>query len=127
MLSLSDPLGGTFKLLGVTVDSGLHMAESISELVSAASWKLRTLLRTRRFYTDADLVVLYKPHLLSYLEYRTPAIYHATRAILRRLDYVQTRFLKDVGVSGVLWKARRAPGTVLGLSWGLLEVCRRLS
>ena len=77
------------------------MAESISELVSAAGWKLRTLLRTRRFYTDADLVVLYKAHLLSYLEYRTPAIYHATRAILCRLDAVQTRFLKDIGVDEV--------------------------
>ena len=63
--------------------------------------KLRTLLCTRRFYTDADLVVLYKAHLLSYLEYRTPAIYHATRAILRRLDAVQTRFLKDIGVDEV--------------------------
>ena len=78
VLSLSDPLGGTFKLLGVTFDPELSMAESVSELVSAAGWKLRTLLRTRRFYTDADLVVLYKAHLLSFLEYRTPAIYHAT-------------------------------------------------
>ena len=91
-------MGGTFKLLGVTFDSDLSMAESISELVSAAGWKLRTLLRTRRFYTDADLVVLYKAHLLSYLEYRTPAIYHATQTILCRLDAVQTRFLKDIGV-----------------------------
>ena len=89
------------------------MAESISELVSAAGWKLRTLLRTRRFYTDADLVVLYKAHLLSYLEYRTPAIYHATRAILSRLDAVQTRFLKDVGVDEVtaLIKFHLAPLT----------------
>jgi len=101
VLSLTDPLGDTFKLLGVTFDSELSMAESISELVSAAGWKLRTLLRTRRFYTDADLVVLYKAHLLSYLEYRTPAIYHATRAILCRLDAVQTRFLKDIGVDEV--------------------------
>ena len=34
-------------------------------------------------------------------EYRTPAIYHATRAILCRLDAVQTRFLKDIGVDEV--------------------------
>ena len=101
MLSLSDPLGGSFKLLGVTFDTELAMADSISELVSAAGWKLRTLLRTRRFYTDADLVVLYKAHLLSFLEYRTPAVYHATRAILRRLDAVQSRFLKDIGVDEV--------------------------
>ena len=38
---------------------------------------------------------------MSYLEYRTPAIYHATRAILRRLDTVQTRFLKVIGVDEV--------------------------
>ena len=77
------------------------MAGAISEIVSAAGWKLRTLLRTRRFYSDADLIVLYKAHLLSYLEYRTPAIYHATRAVISRLDAVQTRFLRDVGVDDV--------------------------
>ena len=77
------------------------MACAISEIVSAAGWKLRTLLRTRRFYTDADLVVLYKAHLLSFLEYRTPAIYHATRALLDRLDAVQSHFLRDIGVDEV--------------------------
>ena len=101
MLSLSDPEGNSFKLLGVPFDTGLSMACAISEIVSAAGWKLRTLLRTRRFYTDADLVVLYKAHLLSYLEYRTPAIYHASRAVLARLDAVQSRFLRDVGVNEV--------------------------
>ena len=77
------------------------MADAISELVSAAGWKLRTLIRTRRFYTDADLVVLYKAHLLSFLEYRTPAVYHATRVCLRRLEAVQSGFLKDIGVAEV--------------------------
>jgi len=101
VLSLSDPLGGPFKLLGVTFDTELSMTDAVSELVSAAGWKLRTLLRTRRFYTDADLIVLYKAHLLSFLEYRTPALYHATRTVLRRLDAVQTRFLKDIGVDEV--------------------------
>ena len=67
-----------------------------------ALWKgLRVVGRSRGLYTDSDLVVLYKSHLLSYLEYRTPAIYHATRAVLCRLDAVQTRFLKDIGVDEV--------------------------
>ena len=101
VLSLSDLLGGVFKLLGVTFDTELSMAEAVADLVAAAGWKLRTLLRTRRFYTDADLVVLYKAHLLSFLEYRTPAIYHATRKFLCRLDAVQTRFLKDIGIDEV--------------------------
>ena len=57
VVSVSDPSGDNFKLLGVTFDPELTMADAISESVSAAGWKLRTLIRTRRFYTDADLVV----------------------------------------------------------------------
>ena len=51
------------------------------------------------FYTDAGLVKLYKAHLLSYLEYRTAAIYHAKREVLWILDRVQQRFLEDVCVN----------------------------
>jgi hypothetical protein len=101
VLSLSDPVGGNFRLLGVPFDTELSMVSAVSEIVSSAGWKLRTLLRTRRFYTDADLIVLYKAHLLSYLEYRTPAIYHATRTVLKRLDAVQARFLRDIGVDDI--------------------------
>ena len=92
MLSTSDSEGSSFKLLGVPFDTELSMAYAVSELVSSAGWTLRTLLRTRRFYTDADLIVPYKAHLPSYLEYRTPAIYHATRVVISRLDAVQNRF-----------------------------------
>jgi hypothetical protein len=101
ILSLSNSSFSTFKMLGVTFDSELSMSEAVSEIVTAAGWKLRTLLRTRRYYTDSDLIVLYKAHLLSFLEYRTPAVYHATRAVLNRLDSVQIKFLKNVGVDEV--------------------------
>jgi len=101
VLSLADPCGGDFKMLGVSFDVELSMAEAVEEIVIAASWKLRTLVRTRRFYTDADLIILYKAHLLSFIEYRTPALYHATRTVLNRLDDVQRHFLKDVGVDEV--------------------------
>ena len=74
------------------------MADAVAEVVTEAGWKLRTLLRTQRYYTDADLIVLYKSHVLSYLEYRTPAVYHATRSVLDKLDEVQRRFLRNVGV-----------------------------
>ncbi len=42
--------------------------------------------------------MLCKAHLLSYLEYRTAAVYHATRDVLKRLGGIQHRFLKDAGV-----------------------------
>jgi hypothetical protein len=98
VLQLAQPEGSSFKLLGVVFDDGLIMEMAVTEVVNEASWKLRTLLRTRRYYTDADLITLYKAHMLSFLEYRTPAIYHALRSILSRLDSVQSRFLRSVGV-----------------------------
>ncbi len=54
VLSLSDPFGNTFRLLGGPFDPELSMAEAVSEIVAAAGWKLRTLLRTRRHDTDSD-------------------------------------------------------------------------
>ena len=44
---------------------------------------------------------LYKAHALSYLEFRTPTIYHARREALSKLDTVQTRFLREAGVDEV--------------------------
>ena len=38
---------------------------------------------------------------LSFIEYRTPAIYHACDTVLHQLDHVQESFLKEVGVSEV--------------------------
>ena len=101
MLSLTDSVGDSFKLLGIIFDGALSMEEAVAEVVAEAGWKLRTLLRTRRYYTDADLIVLYKAHLLSFLEYRTPAVFHATREVLNKLDAVQPRFLRKAGLDEV--------------------------
>ena len=77
------------------------MTTAIDALITAAAWKMKMLLRTRRFYNSAELVILYKTNLLSYLEHRTPALYHARREMLVRLDQVQTRFLRDVGITAL--------------------------
>ena len=42
---------------------------------------------------------MYKSQLLSYLEYRTPAIYHACDSTLAPLDKFQDRYLKELGIS----------------------------
>jgi len=101
ILSLSEPEGDEFKVLGVLFDCQLTMTSAVDEVVTSAGWKMRTLLRTRRFYTSAEMVSLYKANVLPYLEYRTPAIYHGLRDVLARLDRVQTRFLRDAGVSEI--------------------------
>ena len=111
LLILVRPAGSNFKLLGVVFDDGLIMEMAVAEVVNEATWKLRTLLRTQRYYTDAHLIVLYKAHMLSFLGYRTPAVYHALRLILSRLDSVQSRFLRGIGVddSAALVEFRLAP------------------
>ena len=98
ILSKTEGFGPQFKILGVVFDSALTMASAVAELVTEASWKLKMLIKTRRYYNDAELVMLYKTQMLSFLEYRTPALYHATRDVLERLDNVQSRFLRDAGI-----------------------------
>ena len=90
--------GGSFRLLGCSFDGALTMLECISELAGEACWKLKTILRSQRFFNDSEMVRLYKSKLLSYIEYRTPAIFHACDTHLRRIDSIQDNFLADLGI-----------------------------
>jgi hypothetical protein len=83
IISATEAYGEDFKILGVEFDVMLSMRGAVDELTTDASWKLKMLIRSRRYYSDAELIVLYKAHLLSFVEYRTPVIYHATREVLR--------------------------------------------
>ena len=59
---------------------------------------MASILRTARFFTDGELVNIYKRTLLSYLEYRTAAIYHACDIILAPSDKFHNKFLTEVGI-----------------------------
>ena len=97
MLSHRWPQGEDFKLLGVQFDCKLAMDTAVHKLAGEAHWKLKTLLRAAQYHCDADLVLLYKSRLLGYLEYRTPALYHACDTTLKALDKVQEKLLRRVG------------------------------
>ena len=98
VVSRKDPCGDNFKLLGVVFDCRLLMDVAIQEVLAAIVWKARMLLRARRYYCTAELIHQYKAHILSFVEYRTAAIYHATSSLLCRLDKTQDRFLREIGV-----------------------------
>ena len=85
--------------MGILFDPQLNMHGAIDSLTAAAKWKLRTLLRTQRFFKSADLVHLYKARILSFMEYRTAAIYHGNSTALEQVDNVQRRLLKSAGIS----------------------------
>ena len=54
ILSLSEPVCDGFRILGVDFDAALETVDAVAGLVTDAGWKLRTLLRARRFCNDAD-------------------------------------------------------------------------
>ena len=87
------------KLLGVEFDNRLRMNVAVHKCARRAAWKTKSMLRSRRFYSDSDLIVLYKSHVLSYIEYRTAGIHVAASSVLRELDDVQTRFIRQFNMS----------------------------
>jgi hypothetical protein len=99
ILSRSDPFGTDFKLLGIIFDCKLEMENAVRFLNGKVKWKLQMLLRSRRSFPTEDLVTQYKQQVLTYIEYRTPAIYHATKTVLGRLDKLQDKFLRELGIS----------------------------
>ena len=91
IVSHAQPHGDSFKLLGICFDCKLRMDLDARDVVSQASWKLTTILRTRRFHGVSQLEQVYKSKVLSFVEYRTPAVFHTARTTLAGIDAVQRR------------------------------------
>ena len=80
-------------------DNRLRMNVAVHKCACRAAWKTKSLLRSRRFYSDSDLIMLYKSHVLSYIEYRTAGIHFASTSVLREIDDVQTRYIRQLNLS----------------------------
>ena len=111
ILNRRKPHGHCFVLLGVDFDTKLLMSDTVHKLANDCRWKVKAILRTRRFNTGVDLINLYKAQVLSLIEYRTAAIYHACETSLGELQNVQDRVLEAVGATAVdaLLNFRLAP------------------
>ena len=90
--------GEHFKILGVTFDAKLTMQTAALEISSRASWMLRSLIRTQRYFSMESLITLYKTNILSVLEYATPALYHAPPFMLWPIDRAQDTLLTELGL-----------------------------
>ena len=95
VVSRSDPHGADFRILGVMFDMKLRMHAAVHEVAVECAWKLTALLRSRRYHDVPRFMLLYKAQLLSYIECRTPAIYHAACSVLEPVDGIQQRFLRE--------------------------------
>ena len=72
----------------------MHLA--IASLATDAGWRLKALMKCRRFHSRNALVKLFKIQVLSYIESATPAIANAAPTLLDRIDRAARRFLRDI-------------------------------
>ena len=98
VVSHHSPEGPNFKILGLNFDCRLTMNDAIIDLVGEMRWRVRAILRVQRMHSITGMMNLYKAKVLSYAEYRTAAIYHASVSALETIDKVQRSFLVDIGV-----------------------------
>ena len=75
------------------------MTEACVKLSSQAMWRLRSILRNRRFFSAEKIIVQYKAKIFSFLECRTPVIDHASRNSLRVVDRIHDFLLRELGMS----------------------------
>ena len=94
-----EPEGEDFKMFGILFDTKLTMEQQVEALTNRCRWKLKTLLRAQRYFNEEQMVQQYKTHILPYLEFATPAVYHATATTLAKMDKLQTSFLKQIGLT----------------------------
>ena len=91
--------GANFIILGTEFDVNLNMHDAAHSVSTEAGWRLKTLLRTRRYHDLRQTMNLYKAQVLSYIESRTVGLHHAAPTTLMCVDKVQRRFLREMGVT----------------------------
>jgi hypothetical protein len=99
ILHRGDPLGDLFKILGVDFDCKLLMKACCMFVYQKCNFKLRCLLRFRKFFADHLTFQLYKSHIMSRVEAVTAAVYHAAPVHLNLFDSLQARLLSHMGLS----------------------------
>merc|ERR1712023_379958 len=71
----------------------------MGECVLSCNKKLDMLMRSFSFSSLGEIMLLYKSHILGFIEYRTSAIFHAESSELLKIDFIQNRFLDALGIS----------------------------
>ena len=75
------------------------MSIAAHKCATSVALKTRALLRVQWFYSTKDMPMLYRSHVLSFIEYRTPGLHFAPTCNSNEIDIVQVRFLRQIGVS----------------------------
>ncbi|CAK0818103.1 unnamed protein product [Prorocentrum cordatum] len=77
----------------------ITMTDLVLQSAKDGRWKLKAILKTRKYNAGAQLVLLRKAQVLSFIEYRTAAIYHTCKTALEALDHVQDKLTEAARAS----------------------------
>ena len=91
-ISYTKPKGEPFRLLGPIIDPKLKMNVAIEAIRNKAMPRLQAIIAAIGELGQKTAILLYKSQVRSVLECFTPAIYHAEKGFLNRLDDVQSKF-----------------------------------
>ena len=91
--------GDDFKFLGVLFDVRLSMDTAVEQILNRIRPKIKALLRTRCFYSAADMLNQFKTHIWRLVEYQNGVICHASASVLARLERIQASFVRDLGLT----------------------------
>ena len=118
--------GEPFKLLGLMVDLDLRMHTEIDQILSKIRPKSTAILRTRGYYSDAELLNQYKTHVWCLVEMHVGGYFHAATSLLDKVDQVQNSFVHKLGitVSEAFLRHNFAP-TVLRRTIGILGLLHK--
>ena len=72
------------------------MDEETERLTKKVKPKVKASVRTRPFYSVADMVVQYKTHIWPHFESTVGAYFHAADTYLCKLDAIQTGYLQNI-------------------------------
>ena len=72
------------------------MERDIDTSVARARPKIQALLKTESIYSVSDMLVQYKTHIWSILEYQNGTIMHAAPCLLAKLDDMQKSFVNKL-------------------------------
>ena len=81
------------------IDVDLRMHSAIDQILGKIRPKITAILRTRGYYSTAELVLQFKTHIWGLMEMSIGGFFHAAPTLLMKLDSAQDHFLRELGLS----------------------------
>ena len=99
MIHPDEYYGEAFKLLGLTIDLNVRMRTAINQLLAKIRPKSTAILRTRDYYSTAELIDQFKTQIWGLVESHSGGYFHAANSLLQKIEKRQLNFLKQLNVT----------------------------